>query len=65
MQVADASNCEDAVKASLDTLLNYVQVFYAGIRLDLGHWTPNNVSAPSFILRLYIMDLSNRILYNL
>ncbi|EIM86560.1 uncharacterized protein STEHIDRAFT_121476 [Stereum hirsutum FP-91666 SS1] len=41
--VADASNCEDAVKASLDTLLNYVQVFYAGIRLDLGHWTPNNI----------------------
>jgi hypothetical protein len=26
------------------TLDNYAQTFYAGVRIDLGHWTPNNVN---------------------
>jgi len=41
--VADLVNYQKIVEAEPLTLQNLGQVLYAAVRLDLGHWTPNNI----------------------
>jgi hypothetical protein len=35
--------CPDNLTWVSATLDNFAQTFYAGVRIDLGHWTLNNV----------------------
>lgn len=42
--VANGGNFKTLVEARIDSLYNYMQVFFAAVRLDLGQWTNNNVS---------------------
>lgn len=48
--IADINNYQTVVDASTIPLENLAQVFYNGIRLDLGHYTPNNVCRRRYAL---------------
>ncbi|KAH7929541.1 hypothetical protein BV22DRAFT_1080730 [Leucogyrophana mollusca] len=52
--VADTGSYTSAVKASTATLQNLAQVFYAAVRLDLGHWTENNIFTNMQVLQATI-----------
>ncbi|CCM04898.1 uncharacterized protein FIBRA_07094 [Fibroporia radiculosa] len=41
--VANTGNYGAVPYQTTYTLYNLVQVFYSAIRLDVGHWTPNNI----------------------
>ncbi|KAH7929542.1 hypothetical protein BV22DRAFT_1102355 [Leucogyrophana mollusca] len=41
--VANTTTYASVVVANTTTLQNLAQAFYAAIRLDVGHWTPNNI----------------------
>ncbi|KIJ65782.1 hypothetical protein HYDPIDRAFT_151393 [Hydnomerulius pinastri MD-312] len=41
--VANTDNYAQVVVASTATLINLAQAMYSAIRIDVGHWTPNNI----------------------
>jgi hypothetical protein len=38
------------VEADIGTVLNLLEIFYAALRIDFGHWTPNNVGESLYFL---------------